>query len=240
MPLYVCQGSYSGNTDALCRTHHSRPCTRIMASTQRLSGAPFSASLNTCVASFLQPVHGDAASASASSTSTASSGNAPPPPSPTKSTSPSNCSRLLRRFPAKPPPPPAARFTRSFRFLAASTGSAPHADVCWHISDPICSADGHPPWSRHLALFTSYCWATIGATYVSVIAVQLRALVAVDLYTFSMRSLGRTYGHMNRVKHMEHGTRKTSAANQSVRRRPHARPYSQRAFVDPTLPSTRP
>ena len=82
-----------------------------------------------------------------------------------------------------------------------------------------------------MALFTSYCWATIGATYVSVIAVQLRALVAVDLYTFSMRSLGRTYGHMNSVKHMEHGTRKTSAANKSVRRRPHARPYSQRAFV---------
>ena len=60
------------------------------------------------------------------------------------------------------------------------------------MSDPISSADGHPPWSRHLALFISYCCATIGATYVVVMAVQALAEVAVDLYTASMRSLGRT------------------------------------------------
>ena len=41
-----------------------------------------------------------------------------------------------------------------------------------------------------MALFLSYCSATIGATYVSVMAVQAFAEVAVDLYTASMRSLG--------------------------------------------------
>ena len=43
-----------------------------------------------------------------------------------------------------------------------------------------------------MALFISYCCATIGATYVVVMAVQALAEVAVDLYTASMRSLGRT------------------------------------------------
>jgi len=59
---------------------------------------------------------------------------------------------------------------------------------------------------------------------VSMATAHVRAEVAVCRYTPSMRSLGSTSGHMNTVKHSEHGTRNTSAAYQSVRRRPHARP----------------
>ena len=86
------------------------------------------------------------------------------------------------------------------------------------------SGEGHPPRSRHFARLYSYCSATTGATVLSMIVAQVRAEVAVCRYTPSMRSLGSTQGHMNTVKHSEHGTKNTSAAYQSVRRRPHARP----------------
>ena len=110
------------------------------------------------------------------------------------------------------------------RLRAASTGSEPHASVCWQMSVPMSSGDGHPPRSRHFARLYSYCSATTGAMVVSMATAHVLAEVAVCRYTPSVRSLGSTSGHMNTVKHSEHGTRNTSAAYQSVRRRPHARP----------------